>query len=173
MQTRFSRPYDNQLVTWILITVALVVSIVGVISAVSIPQADPCLPATQQEVGSALTMPLTYVELGGASFGVLLYWLFIQNEVFLGQNWLRWIVALLAGGTLGMLGVWSLSFFAAECSRQAISSAADFGIGPIFGFGNALSQQFYNARAIEVTGWTTLTTGALWGGRLLWLKARR
>ena len=72
-----------------------------------------------------------------------------------------------------MLGVCSFSFFAAECSRQAISSAADFGIGPIFGFGNALSQQFYNARAIEVTGWTTLTTGALWGGRLLWLKARR
>ena len=95
MQTRFSRPYDNQLVTWILITVALVVSIVGVISAVSIPQADPCLPATQQEVGSALTMPLTYVELGGASFGVLSIGYSSRTRFFLGRIgyaglWLFW-----------------------------------------------------------------------------------
>jgi hypothetical protein len=35
-------------------------------------------------------MPLTYIELGGSAFAVLLYWLLIQKQWFFGQNWLRW-----------------------------------------------------------------------------------
>lgn len=173
MAMRLTRLYENQLLTVILIASALVFGAIGVLTGVSIPAANPCLPATQQEIATALVMPLTYIEIAGSIGALLIYWLFIQNELFLGQNWVRWSVAVSLGSAIGLLGVWGLSFFVADCAKQALSRAGEFGIGPIFAFGNLFSVQFWNARVIEIASWAIASTSILWACRYSWLKLSR
>jgi hypothetical protein len=167
------RPYENQGLTAILLGVAILAGVFGVISSTSVPSISPCLPAAQQEASNALAMPLTFVELTGSGVALLLFWLLIQRQTFLGQNWLRWTVAVSFGGALAILGIWAVSYFATDCAKQAIGSAGEFGVGPIFAFGNLFTEQFWNARAIEVATWVLLCTVALGAGRRLWLNAQR
>lgn len=139
----------------------------------SVPSISPCLPAAQQEASNALAMPLTFAELTGSAVAVLLYWLLIQRQTFLGQNWLRWAVAVSCGGALGILGIWAVSYFAPDCAKQAIGNSGEFGVGPIFAFGNLVTEQFWNARAIEVAAWVSFCTVILGAGRRSWLNAQR
>jgi hypothetical protein len=139
----------------------------------SVPSISPCLPAAQQEASNALAMPLTLVELMGSAVGVLLFWLLIQRQTFLGRNWLRWTIAVSCGGAFGILGIWAVSYSAPDCAKQAIGNAGEFGVGPIFAFGNLVTEQFWNARAIEVATWVLLCTLSLGTGRRLWLGAQR
>lgn len=167
------RLYEHQYLTLFLLVLAILVGGLGVGLSASVPSVSPCLPAAQQEASNALTMPLTFVELTGSMVALLLFWLLIQRQTFLGQNWLRWTIAASCGGALGIMGIWAVSYFAADCAKQAIGSAGEFGVGPIFAFGNLFTEQFWNARAIEVATWVLLCTVALGGGRSLWLKAQR
>lgn len=167
------RLYENQGLTAILLGLAILVGALGVVLSASVSSVSPCLPAARQEASNALTMPLTFVELMGSAVSLLLFWLLIQRQTFLGQNWLRWTVAVLSGGAIGILGIWAVSYVAADCAKQAIGSAGEFGMGPIFAFGNLFTEQFWNARAIEVATWVLLCTLALRAGRRLWLNAQR
>jgi len=170
---KLSRPYDNQGLTVFLLIAAAVLAAIGISSGMAVTGADPCLSAAQQESGAALTMPLTYIELAGSAVAVLMYWLFIQKQWFFGQNWLRWLLASIAGYIVGMAGLWLMSFLTVPCARKALASAYQFHIGPIFAFGNFFSIQFWNARAIEIAGWILASTAALWVGRYLWLSGSR
>jgi hypothetical protein len=167
---RISRPYDNQLLTWLLLVSAVILVGVGMASSTTIASPDPCLPAAQQESGTALTMPLTYIELGSSAFAVFLYWLLIQKQWFFGQNWLRWTLSSATGCALGMVGIWGLSSLTAPCAKEALSNAGGFGIGPILPFGNFFFGQFWNARAVEVCSWILASTLLLWGTRYAWLN---
>jgi hypothetical protein len=167
------RLYENQGLTAFLLVLAIVVGAFGVFLTSSVPSLSPCLPAAQQEASNGLAMPLTFVELMGSAVALLLFWLLIQRETFLGQNWLRWTIAASSGGALGILGIWAVSYFAPDCAKQAIGSAGEFGVGPIFAFGNLFSEQFWNARAIEVATWVLFCTVALGAGRRFWLNAQR
>jgi hypothetical protein len=167
------RLYENQGLTIFLLVFAIVVGAVGVLLSASVPSINPCLPAAQQEASNALVMPLTFAELMGSGVALLLFWLLIQRQTFLGQNWLGWTVAVCCGGALGILGIWVVSYAASDCARQAIGNAGEFGVGPIFAFGNLVTEQFWNARATEVATWVFLCTFALAGFRRWWLGAQR
>jgi hypothetical protein len=167
------RLYENQGLTAFLLGVAIVIGAFGVLSSASGPSVGSCLPAAQQEASNALAIPLSFVELAGSGVALLLFWLLIQRQTFLGQNWLRWTVAVASGGALGILGIWAVAYFATDCAKQAIANAGEFGVGPIFAFGNLFTEQFWNARAIEVASWVLLCTVTLGAGRRLWLNGQR
>jgi hypothetical protein len=168
------RLYEHQGLTIFLLVLVILIGGAGVlILCGSVPSINPCLPAAQQEAGNALAMPLTVAEVTGSAVAVLLFWLLIQRQTFLGKNWLRWTVSVFCGGALGILGIWVVSYLAPDCAKQAIGNSGDFGVGPIFAFGNSVTEQFWNARVIEVAFWVTFCTLVLGGGRRLWLNAQR
>jgi hypothetical protein len=168
------RPYENQGITLFLLGLTILLGTAGVlVLSSSIASISPCLPAAQQEAGNALAMPLTVAEGTASAVAVLLFWLLIQMQMFLGQNWLRWTVAVTCGGVLGIFGIWAVSYFAPDCAKQAIGNSREFGVGPIFPFGNLISGQFWNARAIEVAIWVSFWTVILGAGRRWRLNAQR